>query len=138
PNLHDLPADTEILQHRLEQAGVLFERVLVDRLGLDRRRLCQELERRQYRLCVRLEVQGRLAPLIGTFPRRQRLCPGRNKANQAAALPARRLCWFVEMWLVAVPQRGYDSTRTRLGSFGSAHRRGRPLLASPVAEQSIG
>src|SRR5271170_5340928 len=43
-NLHDLTADAKILEHRLEQPGVFFESLFVDRLGLGRRRLYQELE----------------------------------------------------------------------------------------------
>ena len=43
-NLHDLTADAKILEHRLEQPGVFFQGLLVDRLGLGHRRLYQELE----------------------------------------------------------------------------------------------
>ena len=48
PHLHDLAADAEILEHRLEQAGVLLQRRLVD-LGFGRaaRRQRQQIERRK-------------------------------------------------------------------------------------------
>src|SRR4051794_2639426 len=66
-NLHDLTADAKILEHRLEQPGVFFQGLFVDRLSLGHRRFYQELEGGQDRLLLGFEVERRLALSFGTF-----------------------------------------------------------------------
>src|SRR5271163_2913634 len=85
-NLYDLTADAEILQHRLEKASVFSQRFFVDLRGLDCLRPCQEFERGQQGLFVWFEVECRLSLLIGTLSGCERLCPGRDKADEPAAV----------------------------------------------------
>src|SRR5689334_13303034 len=67
PHLHDLALDAEILEHGLEQAGVLLQRAFVDLgLGLHPRRQRQEVERRQLVLVV-AEIELTLAGLGGAL-----------------------------------------------------------------------
>ena len=67
PHLHDLAFDAEIVEHGLEQARVLLERLLVDLgLGADPRGQRQDVERRQA-VFAGHQVELALAGLGGTL-----------------------------------------------------------------------
>ena len=67
PHLHDLALHAEIVEHGLEQAGVLLQRLLVDLgLGADARGQRQDVERRQLVLAGR-EIELALAGLGGAL-----------------------------------------------------------------------
>jgi hypothetical protein len=63
---------------RLADTGAVFESLFVDCLGSDRLRFRQELERRQYRLRPRLEIERRLLFLFGAPSLSERPPFGRN------------------------------------------------------------
>ncbi len=72
PHLDDLAAHAEILEHGFEQPRVLLQRFLVDRGGLGRRHLAQQIERRQQMLARGAQIEARLARGIGPLARRRR------------------------------------------------------------------
>ena len=80
--LDDLAAHAVILEHRLQQARVLGQRLLVDRLGLADRRLRQEVDRRQDRLAV--EVEDGLPLVLGALAGDERARAGHDEADEPA------------------------------------------------------
>src|SRR6266436_478657 len=141
-NLHDLTAHTEILEHGFEQAGIFFERVLVDGLGFHRLRLCQEIKGGQDWTLVRFEIERRLSLLIGALSGGERLRPGDYEADEPAALAfSLRSTWHaaIEPRLAAVGQYRHDGPRARIDVARSGGRCSRADAAClpPMAEQSI-
>ena len=86
PHLHDLALHAEIVEHGLEQAGVLLQRLLVDLgLGADARGQRQDVERRQL-VFAGHEVELALAGLGGALA----LGRGRLARHDGDAVRARR------------------------------------------------
>src|SRR5438094_2824483 len=124
-NLYDLTAHTEILEHGFEQAGIFFERVLIDGFGFYHLRLCQEIKGGQDWTLVRFEIERRLSLLIGALSGDERLRPGDYEADEPAALSfSLRSTWHaaVEPRFAAVGQYRHDGPRARIDVARSGGR----------------
>ena len=126
-DLHDLAAHAVILEHGFEHAGVLCERLLVDRGGLGGRRLVQQFERGQHRLLVGDEVEPGLALFFAAPARRRRSRRRGDEPDQAGPLAflviGLRRWRAVEPRLAPFRQPGDDLPRARLGPQRRRDRR---------------
>ena len=87
PHLHDLAAHAVILEHGFEHAGVLGQRLLVDRLGASRRRVGQQIRATAAPAPAPQRDRAPAAPPART--RRagdDRLCPRQHQPHQPAPL----------------------------------------------------
>src|SRR6202043_2755521 len=139
-NLDDLTPNAKVLQYRLEQPSILFESLFVDYLGSDRRRFRQELERRQYRLRPRLEIERRLPFLFGAPSLSERPRFGRNKTDEPAPISL-AVGWPVEAMsesgLAVVRQWSGHRRATQLRCMGSGIncRNTGEALSAPAAQE---